>query len=72
MSSANRILEYRKIYQREGMPFKKLLVDIDSRWNSTYNMLKRTCKQRKIIDFFFTTTSIGGVLTPITNRLLLF
>ena len=65
MSSGNRISEYRKICQRENMSFKKLILDVDSRWNSTYNMLKIACKQRRVIDLFFTTTLIGGILTLI-------
>ena len=46
------------------MSFRKLILDVDSRWNSTYNMLKIACKQKIIIDLFFATTSTGGVLTP--------
>ena len=64
MSSGNRISEYRKICRRENMPFRTLILDVDSRWNSTYNMLKIACKQRRAIDLFFVTTSIEGVLTP--------
>lgn len=45
--------EYKKIVEQSGKKFKKLILDVDTRWNSTYDLLVRAYMYKEEITTFY-------------------